>query len=204
MIRCMDCRRRYSDLMACDLVIPRAQWLALNPQDGGVLCANCLLRRAVALPGTVNITGRITTGDDSLEIYQQASMGASELKTEAQPVLQGPTREEVARIIDPGAFDESIKKVARAHWREHAYAKADSILALLKPTSPWRPIESAPRDGTWILAFCEPALIPVLLRFCSASDGWTDEIADSYGSVVSYRPTHWMPLPALPGGETGT
>lgn len=69
MVACLDCGGDYAELMACDLVIPREQWLAINPDDGGVLCANCMIRRASRLLGAINITGRITTGDDSLDVY---------------------------------------------------------------------------------------------------------------------------------------
>jgi len=59
----------------------------------------------------------------------------------------------------------------------------------------WLPIESAPRDGkTWVLAH---------------RHGWTlPEIAvwswHGYWQTMesSIEPTHWMPLPAPPAGET--
>ena len=61
-IRCLDCGCDYAATMALSLLIPREQWLLIHPEDGGVLCANCILRRAEKLPGAINITGRITFG----------------------------------------------------------------------------------------------------------------------------------------------
>ncbi|HEY8079390.1 MAG TPA: hypothetical protein VIF62_34905 [Labilithrix sp.] len=50
--------------MAMDLVLPREHWLLIHPQDGGVLCANCMIRRASKLPTAINITGLITFADN--------------------------------------------------------------------------------------------------------------------------------------------
>lgn len=47
-----------------DLVIPRAQWLLIHPEDGGYLCANCMVARAENLSGAVNITGVVTFKGD--------------------------------------------------------------------------------------------------------------------------------------------
>jgi hypothetical protein len=44
-IGCMDCKMPYSKF-PFDLLFPRAQWLLINPQDVGLLCANCMLKRA--------------------------------------------------------------------------------------------------------------------------------------------------------------
>lgn len=57
---CLDCGTDYDAAMALSLLIPRSQWLLIHPEDGGVLCANCMLRRAAKLPGVINVTGRIT------------------------------------------------------------------------------------------------------------------------------------------------
>lgn len=63
-VPCLDCGRDYAETMALDLVIPRAQWLLIHPEDGGVLCACCMLRRAEKIPHAINVTGRITFGHE--------------------------------------------------------------------------------------------------------------------------------------------
>lgn len=63
-VKCMGCGLPYAGPAWLDLVIPREQWLLIHPDDGGILCANCLIARASKLPHVINITGRITFGSD--------------------------------------------------------------------------------------------------------------------------------------------
>ena len=58
---CMDCGLAYGSA-GFDLVLPREHWLLIHPDDGGVLCANCVVARAQKLPGGINIMGRVVFG----------------------------------------------------------------------------------------------------------------------------------------------
>jgi len=82
-VRCLDCGTDYDAAMALSLLIPKAQWLAIHPADAGVLCANCMLRRASKLPGVINITGRITFSAEYAEgcptPYDEAEAAAARL-----------------------------------------------------------------------------------------------------------------------------
>lgn len=66
----------------------------------------------------------------------------------------------------------------------------------------WRPIESAPRDGTEFDAWC-----PVRRRIPWAY--WHKETEqfffDADNASWPFQPTHWMPLPEppVPGEENG-
>lgn len=65
----------------------------------------------------------------------------------------------------------------------------------------WLPIESAPRDGTAILAGHAHSVFDVYWSASDGSDGqgaWVDGATDNYGDLTTYDPTHWMPLPAPP------
>ena len=65
----------------------------------------------------------------------------------------------------------------------------------------WQPIETAPTDGTSILAIVagehpdsgEP-YVPEVVHWLA---GWWNE-SWSYDAGVDYQPTHWMPLPDGP------
>lgn len=43
--RCLDCGLPY-EVMGVDLVLPDQQWKVICPEAGGILCANCLCKRA--------------------------------------------------------------------------------------------------------------------------------------------------------------
>lgn len=50
MVACLDCGLPYAE-MGLDLVLPDQQWAAICP-EGGVLCANCICKRASRYGGT--------------------------------------------------------------------------------------------------------------------------------------------------------
>lgn len=53
MSKCEDCGLPYDDFWL-DTTIPNSQWSAIHPQgEGGVLCANCMVKRASLLPGII-------------------------------------------------------------------------------------------------------------------------------------------------------
>ena len=58
--RCMDCGVENS----IDIVLTREQWLKINPKDGGILCANCIVRRASALAHVINVQAYIAFASD--------------------------------------------------------------------------------------------------------------------------------------------
>ncbi len=72
----------------------------------------------------------------------------------------------------------------------------------------WQPIETAPKDGTKILAHCRPRYVetdepmPISYvgviwwreeKFKESQWKWRHTLNDSVA-----EPTHWMPLPELP------
>jgi len=65
----------------------------------------------------------------------------------------------------------------------------------------WQPIDTAPKDGTRIFAYCveweEPVVLRWLQRWHSMSGtwGWCDNSGDM---EQDYVPTHWMPIPEPP------
>lgn len=71
----------------------------------------------------------------------------------------------------------------------------------------WRPIETAPKDGTKVL-IAEPVneehamdQYAVYAAWWDADEAiWTDYAVKSFGyeEVQAYAPTHWRPLPASP------
>ncbi len=80
-----------------------------------------------------------------------------------------------------------------------AISDAESILAHLR-AEPWQPIETAPRDGTWIL------VIDPNSPMCWAPYGFSCWTSDYTGKEYwceedtsdEIFPTHWQPLPTPP------
>jgi hypothetical protein len=81
--------------------------------------------------------------------------------------------------------------------------------------SKWLPIESAPKDGTWILAYCDFAdggKEPRIVRWV-ADDRPTDDRPfgpfiwatqdgrPNIGTIAERVATHWQPLPPPPNGD---
>lgn len=62
----------------------------------------------------------------------------------------------------------------------------------------WEPFETAPRDGTIVLAWIEVEGDPEYPNVVLAcwSDGWYDASTGEYGDW--FQPTHWMPMPDPP------
>lgn len=71
--------------------------------------------------------------------------------------------------------------------------------------SEWRPIETAPKDGTWCLLFSQENIEPIRIRYWSCRklngrlvEGWWS----AWGTFSpEYNPTHWMPVPLLPASS---
>lgn len=74
----------------------------------------------------------------------------------------------------------------------------------------WEPIETAPKDGTWILAVAR-GFVPAVAKW---EPGWRkggsfefvevetfandDHWQEYVDTTDPWRPTHWMPLPEPP------
>ena len=64
----------------------------------------------------------------------------------------------------------------------------------------WKPVETAPRDGTWVLGWWPSLDHPIVVqwdkvdpRSIIARDGWADG-----SDGINLPVTHWMPSPDLP------
>jgi hypothetical protein len=74
----------------------------------------------------------------------------------------------------------------------------------------WQPIETAPKDGVWILVSCPEKIGNVQgtgMAIARAAphelSGWEMDNYDSLGWTPLFNaPTHWMPLPEPPDNTT--
>lgn len=76
-----------------------------------------------------------------------------------------------------------------------------ALLATERMDAPkWRPIETAPKDGSRFLTWCKTYGVRVGMAYNrSDHDDWLSNL-DAYGgsSKGGMRATHWMPLPEPP------
>lgn len=83
------------------------------------------------------------------------------------------------------------------------------------PDGIWQPIETAPKDGTWIIVTTphaededplesnEPDCCIVRWAADIHGDGWAWETAWADQALNTTLPTHWMPLPPPPHTKEG-
>jgi hypothetical protein len=76
----------------------------------------------------------------------------------------------------------------------------------------WQKIETAPKDGTWIVAWDGKTVLPLCwvegdpdypseyTGWAYGSEYWGGTLYDG-ANEVKHQPTHWMPLPASPTAE---
>lgn len=67
----------------------------------------------------------------------------------------------------------------------------------------WQPIETAPKDGTEILIFCEDDhwAIDIVKWEQFGNDFYWARARCVDGLHINEKATHWMPLPALPDAD---
>lgn len=117
-------------------------------------------------------------GDISREQVKPAALSLSEAIEQMRAVPSNLNENSLAELLADRAADDEIPST----------------------TEGWRPIESAPRDGTWVLIACDEVY---RARYDEPHDLWHFDVD---GCAVD--PTHWQPLPSPPSeqveGKTGS
>lgn len=83
---------------------------------------------------------------------------------------------------------------------------------MTQPDKDWLPIETAPKDGTWIIAYrpdpdgwYDTELGITICRWRKNDRTGKSYFTDTYElddyELADYPPTHWMPLPEPPSDE---
>lgn len=73
-----------------------------------------------------------------------------------------------------------------------------------EPSEAWQPIETAPKDGAWVLA--ARGVIPYVTAWDDGEEIWFtfnrgyESVREKHEGLkgVVWEPTHWMPLPEPP------
>lgn len=114
-------------------------------------------------------------------------------------------------LSDRKGFDQWFDQIDDELQAEIKTEIAEAIAALRAQPAGWRPIESAPKDGTLLLLWESYEDEPFIGRWHDFRSRWiastahynTDGDACVIDTVCSEGVTHWMPLPPPPAiGET--
>jgi hypothetical protein len=68
--------------------------------------------------------------------------------------------------------------------------------------SEWQPIETAPRDETYILGYADGEMTVVHWRDYDGEGCWQLAVSGLHADDGEWWPTHWMPLPKPPKTES--
>ena len=77
-----------------------------------------------------------------------------------------------------------------------AFAKRLERDLIAATTPAWRPLSTAPKDGTRILGFADGDITTV--KWTSPGEYWQLCVCGAYAEDAEWWPTHWMPLPSDP------
>ena len=117
-------------------------------------------------------------------------------------VVRRQAFEEAAKTLDD-LVDcwKSLPSFNRAYAMRSTIKTAADLRALSAEPAQgdqWQPIETAPKDGTWILAFYHKDCVPAIIFYDDEWKRWA-----GCADIGSNHFTHWMPLPDEPNTEAG-
>jgi len=117
------------------------------------------------------------------------------------PEAQGGAHEP----LDVERFAKRIENYRNEEYQDDDSYAVDIMEDLLKAlraasggAQGWQPIATAPKDGTPVLLWWPHWSRQAIVGWVDKFGRWASEIALSEGT----DPTHWMPLPVPPTGET--
>jgi hypothetical protein len=65
----------------------------------------------------------------------------------------------------------------------------------------WLPIESAPKDGTWVIVYGEKYKQPIIAKWNKRISWWAGAVLMGGGFQHMREASHWMPLPPPPEAD---
>lgn len=179
----------------------------LVQEAGGVmvtLAALCLAQEIDMHDAGETELARVWRKIDTIRARQAAKPKHSPLpaapssSTGAVPLPQEEESTFVAHARKQGAADGFQQGWHAALQRIREGDKADELAAAVPLPSGWRGIESAPKDGTWVLLWQPDQGENVACWMDCDISWWFIEDGKNAHALRGAAPTHWMPLPAPP------
>lgn len=124
------------------------------------------------------------------------------------PAPAGDEVERVRAVVAEGLYYGLTQVDVSLVPADLADSIARAAIAAMGSREGWRPIETAPKDGTAIRVLSRSGKQYVAVPHCKYS-GWekdpidcmTWQCAPGHGATYSIHATHWRPLPAPPAHE---
>ena len=115
--------------------------------------------------------------------------------------------DQVAIVEMRKAYEDYVQNFETFIINAKEQAMRDALVKLgwTPPEGNWKPIETAPRDGTWVLLAAPSGYktTPLRVGVCRyypeyrPKDPWQNHSNDSFRDGGA-PPSHWMPLPEAP------
>ena len=96
---------------------------------------------------------------------------------------------------DPAELARRLRLIKAGIYKTHGDDEALAEAADALDRMAWRPIETAPRDGTTVLIFGPHQFKCFYLESC---EFWKNKLWPVVWMTGYGEPTHWMPLPPPP------
>lgn len=156
--------------------------------------------------------------DGDCECYDGNSSDPGEQEPRPSPhcavgmirILAALAREQQARIAEQDAVYKQMDEMATVNVKEVDYhrAKIEEMRAQIAELTTWRPMETAPRDGTRIQMLTDgsPNYRVRIAKFDAGAGGWYfDGFSDPIDDRKSFRHIlGWLPLLPGVGAESAT
>jgi hypothetical protein len=106
---CEDCGRPYPH--GLDMVLTKKQWVAIYPEDSGVLCPSCIVNRAARLPGSIAVYAHIVKGEhyDSPDSLEGMILALREENADYAAASQPSRTPAVTKVLNPKTFNEACE-----------------------------------------------------------------------------------------------
>ena len=119
--------------------------------------------------------------------------------------MTSPTQAEIDAAVKLAKDTVACEHGHKTHWAQYAALQLARALLALAAEREWRPIESAPRDGTWILIAGNSGYNTTPLRVSVARyypeyrphNPWQTHSDDAFTDGGDL-PIYWLPLPKPP------
>jgi hypothetical protein len=103
--------------------------------------------------------------------------------------------------LDVPILDDAVDEID-ALTSENTRLRAEIGRGAAPPPQAWQSIDTAPKDGTWVLLARRQVLSGELIVVSGSwNSGGSMHMPHWMTPVLGFKPTHWMALPAPPEGE---